>query len=43
MGLAGLEFVERRSGYECYAIDRELRGHWTTGFDDYCERTTSGA
>ncbi len=37
MGLAGLEFIERRAGYEAYAINQELRGHWTTGFDDYCE------
>jgi thiamine biosynthesis lipoprotein len=38
MGLAGLEFIERRPGYEAYAIDKELRGQWTTGFDDFCER-----
>jgi thiamine biosynthesis lipoprotein len=37
MGLAGLDFIERRAGYEAYAIDPELRGHWTTGFDDHCE------
>jgi FAD:protein FMN transferase len=38
MGLAGLEFIERRAGYDAYAIDQELRGHWTSGFDDYCEQ-----
>jgi thiamine biosynthesis lipoprotein len=38
MGLAGLDFIERHAGYEAYAIDLELRGHWTTGFDDHCER-----
>lgn len=41
MGLAGLEFIEGRSGYEAYAIDTELRGHWTTGFDDYCDQQVS--
>jgi len=24
--------------YEAYAVDLELRGPWTTGFDDHCER-----
>jgi thiamine biosynthesis lipoprotein ApbE len=38
MGLAGLDFIERRAGYEAYAIDPDLRGHWTTGFDDHCEQ-----
>jgi thiamine biosynthesis lipoprotein len=37
MGLAGLDFIERRAGYEAYAIDPELRGHWTTGFNAYSE------
>jgi len=41
MGLAGLEFIEHRSGYEAYAIDKKLRGHWTTGFDDYCDHQVS--
>ena len=40
MGLAGLEFIEGRAGYEAYAIDKELRGHWTTGFDNYCEQVS---
>jgi thiamine biosynthesis lipoprotein len=38
MGLAGLDFIERRAGYEAYAIDPDLRGHWTTGFDEHCEQ-----
>jgi FAD:protein FMN transferase len=38
MGHAGLAFVEDREGYEAYAIDPQLRGHWTSGFDRYCER-----
>src|SRR4029077_3309918 len=43
MGLGGLEFIERRSSYEAYAIDKELRGHWTTRFDDYCEQVRDRA
>jgi thiamine biosynthesis lipoprotein len=39
MGLAGLDFIERRAGYEAYAIDPDMRGHWTTGFDDHCDPT----
>jgi len=37
MGLAGLEFIEARDGYEAYAIDPDLRAHRTSGFDAYCE------
>ncbi len=36
MGRAGLEFVEEQDGYEAYAIDRDLQGRWTSGFDRYC-------
>ncbi len=32
MGMAGLAFIERLSGYEAYAIDPALRSRWTTGF-----------
>jgi len=37
---AYLKFIEDRAGYEAYAIDKELRGHWTTGFDNYCEQVS---
>jgi FAD:protein FMN transferase len=43
MGLPGLEFIERRAEYEAYAIDMQMRGHWTTGFDDYCEQVRDRA
>lgn len=38
MGRAALPFVEDQPGYEAYAIDHDLRGTWTSGFDAYCER-----
>ena len=42
MGLAGLDFIERRVGYEAYAIDPDMRGHWTTGFDHHCDAARLG-
>jgi thiamine biosynthesis lipoprotein len=39
MGLRGLDFIERRTGYDAYAIDREMRGHWTSGFNDRSPRS----
>lgn len=41
MGLAGLEFIEAREGYEAYAIDPDLRAHRTSGFDAYCDPAVS--
>jgi len=38
MGRRGLEFIERTTGYEAYAIDRDLVGSWTAGFDALCEK-----
>lgn len=38
MGDGALEFIEAQPGHEAYAIDRELRGRWTTGFEALCER-----
>lgn len=38
MGPAGLDFIDSQPGYEAYAIDRDLRGTWTSGFDARCER-----
>ena len=38
MGNQGLAFIEAQPGYEAYAIDRELRGSWTSGFDERCDR-----
>lgn len=37
MGPAGLDFIEGREGYQAYAIDPDLQGSWTSGFDAYCE------
>jgi FAD:protein FMN transferase len=37
MGMAGLDFVSRAAGYDAYAIDHQLRAHYTAGFDDLCE------
>lgn len=37
MGRAGLDFMENVAGYEAFAIDREMRGIWTAGFDRLCE------
>lgn len=36
MGPAGLDFMESVRGYEAYAIDRNLVGRWTSGFDALC-------
>lgn len=38
MGPDGLDFIEEQPGYEAYAIDRDLRATWTTGFDALCAR-----
>ncbi len=38
MGLAGLEFVRRTTGYEAFAIDNQLRPGFTPGFEALCER-----
>lgn len=37
MGGDGLAFIDAQDGYEAYAIDPELQGHWTSGFDALCE------
>lgn len=41
MGRDGLPFIDRVQGYEAYAIDRDLAGHWTAGFDALCEGKAS--
>jgi thiamine biosynthesis lipoprotein len=41
MGKQGLAFIDRVQGYEAYAIDRDLAGHRTAGFDALCERIAS--
>lgn len=41
MGKEGLAFIDRIQGYEAYAIDRDLTGHWTAGFDALCERKST--
>jgi len=33
MGIAGLDFVSHRAGYEAYAIDKQLCAAYTPGFD----------
>lgn len=38
MGPEGLDLIESEPGYEAYAIDRDLRATWTTGFDALCAR-----
>ena len=38
MGLRGLDFIASRAGYEAYAIDPDLRAHWTRGFEAYADR-----
>ena len=37
MGVAGLDFVSHRAGYEAYAIDNQLRAAYTSGFDAICD------
>jgi FAD:protein FMN transferase len=37
MGVSGLEFVSRTTGYEAYAIDNQLRAGYTAGFSALCE------
>ncbi|HEY1421292.1 MAG TPA: FAD:protein FMN transferase [Candidatus Dormibacteraeota bacterium] len=36
MGHVGLDFIEGLPGYEAFAIDRDLRGSRTRGFDALC-------
>jgi len=37
MGNGAIDYLERRvPGYEAYAIGRDLRASWTSGFDAYC-------
>lgn len=43
MGPDGLDFIEEQPGYEAYAIDRDLRATWTTGFEALCERPRTSA
>jgi FAD:protein FMN transferase len=38
MGVPGLEFVSRTTGYEAFAIDKQLRAAYTVGFVALCER-----
>jgi FAD:protein FMN transferase len=38
MGVPGLELVRRTTGYEAYAIDKQLRASYTAGFEALCER-----
>jgi FAD:protein FMN transferase len=38
MGPRGLDFLAGLEGYEGLAIDRQLRGTWTAGFAEICER-----
>jgi hypothetical protein len=33
-----IALIEEQPGYEAYAIDRDLRATWTTGFDALCAR-----
>ena len=37
MGVAGLDFVSHRAGYEAYAIDNQLRAAYTSGFEAMCD------
>src|ERR1700730_3619726 len=37
MGVSGLEFVSRTTGYEAYAIDKTLRAIFTAGFEALCD------
>jgi thiamine biosynthesis lipoprotein len=37
MGVAGLDFVSHRAGYEAYAIDNQLRATYTSGFEALCD------
>jgi FAD:protein FMN transferase len=37
MGRDGLGFIDAIAGYEALAIDHEMRGTWTRGFDAFCE------
>jgi thiamine biosynthesis lipoprotein len=37
MGTQGLDFLAGVTGYEAYAIDRQLEAVYTPGFDDLCE------
>jgi FAD:protein FMN transferase len=37
MGPGALPFIESVSGLEAYAIDHDLRGTWTSGFDELCQ------
>jgi FAD:protein FMN transferase len=39
MGVSGLGFVRRTTGYEAYAIDNQLRASYTAGFEVLCERS----
>ena len=38
MGLRGLDFIASRAGYEAYAVDPDLRAHWTRCFEAYADR-----
>ncbi len=37
MGRHAIEHIETLPGYEAYAIGRDLRGTWTSGFEGWCE------
>jgi thiamine biosynthesis lipoprotein len=37
MGPQALTYLEACAGYEAYAIGRDLRAAWTSGFDRWCE------
>jgi FAD:protein FMN transferase len=41
MGPAAIDFIERRAGYESYAIDPALRATWTSALDGYCDPARS--
>lgn len=37
MGRQAMTYLEARADYEAYAIGRDLRAVWTSGFDRWCE------
>ena len=37
MGHRALDFIERQTGFEAYAIAPDLVARWTTGFDAFCD------
>ena len=43
MGPTGLDFLNTVPGYDGFGIDRELRAHWTAGFEHRLAPARSGA